>query len=275
MRIALAVALLLLTGCSEEKPAPTPDPTPTITGVQSYPVPDKHHFKPGKGEYPHAYPQSPPVGGPHVDRWLACDVYTTELPKENAVHSLEHGAMWLTYQPGYAKEGLLVAMAALNPEYVLVSPYEGQDSPVVATAWGLQLKVQDAGDPRVVAFVRSSTPVVARAARRELRCATGGAGRPSRHCSTTPASSSARPGCAAASVRVLLSSTAGSVVADPVVQQLGQPVRLGHVREVAGLREHLEAARWARAAASVRPCATGMIGSFSPHTISSGRSLAR
>ena len=39
------------------------------------------------------------MGGDHFARWLACDVYDEEVPAELAVHSLEHGAVWVTYDP--------------------------------------------------------------------------------------------------------------------------------------------------------------------------------
>jgi hypothetical protein len=37
---------------------------------------------------------------------------------------------------------------------VLLSPYDGLPAPVVASAWGLQLKVEKADDPRLEQFVR-------------------------------------------------------------------------------------------------------------------------
>ena len=46
------------------------------------------------------YDVTPPVGGPHADRWLACGVYDVAVPDENAVHALEHGTVWITYEPG-------------------------------------------------------------------------------------------------------------------------------------------------------------------------------
>ena len=39
-------------------------------------------------------------------------------------------------------------------EYLLVSPYPGQEEPVVASAWGAQLRLDGAADPRLRAFIR-------------------------------------------------------------------------------------------------------------------------
>lgn len=101
------------------------------------------------------YPTSPPVGGPHYPRWLACDVYDQPVPLETAVHSMEHGGVWITYRPGLADADVqrLAALTSLNREYVLVSPYPALASPVVVSTWGLQLAVDRADDPRVRAFV--------------------------------------------------------------------------------------------------------------------------
>lgn len=108
------------------------------------------------------YPDRPPVGGPHwppqaggVLGWLRCGVYADPVPDEFAVHSLEHGAVWLTYLPG-ATEDQIVALRELvsaRPDYVLVSPYPGQESPFTATAWGARLAVDDPGDRRLREFV--------------------------------------------------------------------------------------------------------------------------
>jgi hypothetical protein len=100
------------------------------------------------------YPESPPVGGDHNPVWLNCGVYTEPVPDVNVVHSLEHGAVWLTYQPDL-DEGQVSTLEdfASDYDYTVVSPYEGQESPVVATAWGLQLELDSADDPRLAAFV--------------------------------------------------------------------------------------------------------------------------
>ena len=97
----LLAAAFTLTACSGGSAA-KPAPTPTIAGLRSYPGLSHQHL--GKGQFPQAYPQSPPVGGKHAQVWLKCVVYTVELPKENAVHSEEHGGVWLTYQPTLAAD---------------------------------------------------------------------------------------------------------------------------------------------------------------------------
>jgi len=46
-----------------------------------------------------SYRQQPPVVGPHDAVWLNCGIYPTPVPSRNAGHSLEHGAVWVTYRP--------------------------------------------------------------------------------------------------------------------------------------------------------------------------------
>jgi hypothetical protein len=38
-------------------------------------------------------------------------------------------------------------------DYVIVSPYPGQDAPVISTSWRVQLKLDGADDPRLRKFV--------------------------------------------------------------------------------------------------------------------------
>lgn len=101
------------------------------------------------------YAQDPPAGGDHNAAWLNCGVYTEPVPDENAVHSLEHGAVWITYDPALPADQVaaLEALAA-GQSYVIVSPYEGLDSAVAASAWGYQLTVDSADDERLAVFVQ-------------------------------------------------------------------------------------------------------------------------
>jgi hypothetical protein len=100
------------------------------------------------------YAQSPPVGGDHNAVWQNCEFYTEPVANEHAVHSLEHGAVWITYQPDLPEDQVETLRDDMGSSgYVLVSPYEDQDSPIVLTAWGLQLQVDDADDPKIEQFL--------------------------------------------------------------------------------------------------------------------------
>jgi hypothetical protein len=105
------------------------------------------------------YPVSPPVGGPHNPVWQNCmgDVYTSPIPKENAVHSLEHGAVWVTYKPGLdPAEVAKLADRVKGKEYMLMSPFTGLDQNISLQAWGFQLKVANADDKRIDAFIKAT-----------------------------------------------------------------------------------------------------------------------
>ncbi|MDX3797368.1 DUF3105 domain-containing protein [Streptomyces sp. AK04-3B] len=101
------------------------------------------------------YPTEPPVGGDHNQVWMNCngDVYTKALNNMNAVHSLEHGAVWVTYNSKAAKADVdaLAAKVKKTP-YTLMSPDDAQADPIMLTAWGNQRTVKGASDPNVDAF---------------------------------------------------------------------------------------------------------------------------
>ena len=100
------------------------------------------------------YPQSPPAGGDHNAVWLNCGIYDQPVPNENAVHALEHGAVWITYDADAVTGAALDTLRnALPSSYVVLSPYEGLDSPIVMSAWNAQLKLDSADDPRVSEFL--------------------------------------------------------------------------------------------------------------------------
>ncbi|MFL1903518.1 DUF3105 domain-containing protein [Streptomyces tauricus] len=101
------------------------------------------------------YPMEPPVGGDHNQVWMNCngDVYEDAIKNENAVHSLEHGAVWVTYN-SKASDADVKALAekVKKTPYSLMSPVEDQKDPIMLSAWGHQRTVKGASDPDVGAF---------------------------------------------------------------------------------------------------------------------------
>jgi hypothetical protein len=102
------------------------------------------------------YAQTPPTGGEHNPVWQNCGFYDEPVTEENAVHSLEHGAVWITYSPDLPQDQVdQLRDLAHSQTYVLVSPYPELPSPVVASAWGKQVSLQSADDPALERFVRA------------------------------------------------------------------------------------------------------------------------
>jgi hypothetical protein len=94
------------------------------------------------------------ASGEHVPVWQNCGFYEEPVRSENAVHSLEHGAVWITYRPDLPQEQVeRLRELASNESFVLASPYPDLPAPVVASAWGKQLMLDSADDPRLERFV--------------------------------------------------------------------------------------------------------------------------
>ena len=96
----------------------------------------------------------PPVGGVHSGVWQNCGIYTEPIDSKNAIHSMEHGAVWVTYRPDLSAGDVETLQDTVRGErYVLLTPYPDLKSPVVLTAWGVQLEIDSAGDARIPEFI--------------------------------------------------------------------------------------------------------------------------
>ena len=99
------------------------------------------------------YRETPPVGGLHNVVWQNCGIYDAPIHNEHAVHSLEHGAVWITYRPGVDAAAINRLRTLAADDYMLLSPYPGLQAPVVASAWNHQIELDGADDPRLPQFV--------------------------------------------------------------------------------------------------------------------------
>jgi hypothetical protein len=161
MSSALGIGVLALSGCVVAQDAsPTPDAGTDIFDpavAEATPIPGVETFEVESATHttdPVDYPQDPPVGGPHAPAWQKCAVYDTPVRRENAVHSMEHGAVWITYQPDLPESDReALAKLAEGQQYVLISPYPELEDPIVASAWSAQLRLDDVDDPRLRAFI--------------------------------------------------------------------------------------------------------------------------
>lgn len=98
------------------------------------------------------YKETPPVGGEHNPAWQNCGAYDQPINNENGVHSMEHGAVWITYRPDLPK-AQVDKLTSMVTDYVLLSPYPGLPAPVVASSWNHQLLLTGADDPRLPKYI--------------------------------------------------------------------------------------------------------------------------
>lgn len=98
----------------------------------------------------------PPTGGIHATSWLNCGVYDGEVPLENAVHSMEHGAVWVTYDPEQVTSSDIATLksAVRGKGDTILSSYPNQASAIVLTTWDIQLQVDSASDERIDDFIQ-------------------------------------------------------------------------------------------------------------------------
>lgn len=147
------LALMVQAAVPTAAPRPTATPAADIPGlVQAATPPSAGHDE----NLQISFGELPPMGGPHNPVWQNCGIYVNPVLPQHAVHTLEHGAVWITYQSDWTQAQITsLTDKVRSRNYVLVSPYPEQRSPIVLTAWGLQLELEDVNDERFLAFLNA------------------------------------------------------------------------------------------------------------------------
>jgi hypothetical protein len=155
--VAYAVAM----GGGTNSPATDADPS----GLETQPLPDsgeqalledvKQHPNEGTDHVPPdtdvEYDTTPPTSGPHYSGTVDAGVYREAQPAGDIVHTLEHGAVVIYYDPDAlspeAEESLKqwanTHTGTWNSVVVVPSTDESVDSPYVLTAWRHSLRLSE------------------------------------------------------------------------------------------------------------------------------------
>jgi len=117
----------------------------------------RNHISQGSKDHG-PYNSSPPTSGPHWPTPAECKIYDDQVPDEAAIHSLEHGAIWITYKD--KNDGELVNklkdLVSKNPSKVLLSPREANDSTIALASWARLLKVEEFDGEQINNFIKSN-----------------------------------------------------------------------------------------------------------------------
>lgn len=82
------------------------------------------------------YQLNPPTSGSHWPDPLLDGIYDTEKPDEAIVHSLEHGRIWISYQPSLPQSALeQLKGIASREKRVILTPRASNETPIALAAW--------------------------------------------------------------------------------------------------------------------------------------------
>ena len=138
----------MLPADGKQPDAARPLPEDPPQGIEVYPATTNHTV-----EGPIEYGRKPPTNGDHDPLWQNCGFYQQPIKDRHAVHSMDHGVVWITFSPDLPRRQIESLRPYGNENYVIVSPYPGQEAPVIATSWRVQLELNSANDPRLEQFV--------------------------------------------------------------------------------------------------------------------------
>jgi hypothetical protein len=106
---------------------------------------------------PVSYDQVPPVSGQHSPIPADCGVYGSPLADENMVHSLEHGAVGILYQPGADVEEIRQAEEIVGDyeTHVFSAPYPDLPDPYTIVAWAHLMRLDSFDRDAIVEFIET------------------------------------------------------------------------------------------------------------------------
>jgi hypothetical protein len=83
------------------------------------------------------YNSNPPTSGDHWPQPAAWGKYDTTLPDEELVHNLEHGGIWISYNPKKVDQATIDQLNDFAQRYqlIIVEPREKDDSAIALAAW--------------------------------------------------------------------------------------------------------------------------------------------
>lgn len=163
--IAVIAIFVLAGGGGGSGDTAIPAGYPYPTDVQVIPrIDNRSHFP--LGQVYNSYDSNPPTSGPHAAQFANWGISDVAIPKEEAVHNMEHGGVVVWYncnaQPVLSTDdctqlknqlGSVVSAAAGGGAHVLMTPYPDMDHHIALTAWGFLATFDTFDQAHVKAFI--------------------------------------------------------------------------------------------------------------------------
>ena len=124
---------------------------------QNVPVSGRQHLPDGTKI---TYDTNPPAEGNHYAKPQDAGAYTTPPADGNLVHSLEHGAVILWYNPKKLSKEQIKQLTdifdSISLSKTIMTPRDSMDVPIAVTSWGRLLKLQSIDVKQIKAFFETN-----------------------------------------------------------------------------------------------------------------------
>ena len=101
------------------------------------------------------YKTNPPTSGGHLAQAKNWGVYSKEIDDKAAVHSLEHGGIWISYKDIDDEDiKTLEKIGKSNPQRVVVSPRSSNDNKIVVASWGKMMKLEMINEALILKYIK-------------------------------------------------------------------------------------------------------------------------
>lgn len=104
---------------------------------------------------PQTYETVPPVSGPHNPNPAPCGIHDAQIPDENFVHTLEHGAVAVLYDPTLDAEEIAAIEEIVGDfdSHTLSAPYTGMPEPIAVVSWSRMMRLDSVDEDAIRAYI--------------------------------------------------------------------------------------------------------------------------
>lgn len=129
--------------------------SPAQSPAQSFAIQGRQHVATGESHPP--YNSNPPTSGWHYEQSATWGVHDSQLPDEQLVHNLEHGGVWISYQPSLDVQAIdrLREITRKYRSKVILTPRAKDDSKIALAAWGKLDTLDTFDEARILAFINA------------------------------------------------------------------------------------------------------------------------
>ncbi len=101
----------------------------------------------------------PATGGPHAASPQRTGTYSEPIGDGNAIHAMEHGIVWITYQPDLLTEDEIERLEDVAGDFrrdTIIAPRPQNTDPIVLVSWGRRLVMATLDEDLVAEFIQTN-----------------------------------------------------------------------------------------------------------------------